>query len=132
MFILLMLLSHDPDILDRLQVMLNSISLNYCYLIFFFCQVKPNKITLTWQNILCNLGLLSKILICNFLQLRLRYILSPDSSVGRAVDWRSSCHQFESGSGHLKICFFVKKFCLFFMKLKLNCSCRTISMLRNN
>ena len=47
MFILLMLLSHDPDILDRLQVMLNSISLNDCYLIFFFFQVKLNKVTLT-------------------------------------------------------------------------------------
>ena len=27
--------------------------------------------------------------------------LSPDSSVGRAEDWKSSCHWFDSGSGHL-------------------------------
>ena len=27
----------------------------------------------------------------------------PDSSVGRAEDWKSSCHWFDSGSGHFFI-----------------------------
>ena len=28
-------------------------------------------------------------------------LICPDSSVGRAEDWKSSCHWFDSGSGHL-------------------------------
>ena len=28
------------------------------------------------------------------------FIRCPDSSVGRAEDWKSSCHWFDSGSGH--------------------------------
>ena len=33
--------------------------------------------------------------------IRVTYLLiCPDSSVGRAEDWKSSCHWFDSGSGH--------------------------------
>ena len=31
----------------------------------------------------------------------------PDSSVGRAEDWKSSCRWFDSGSGHFFISFFI-------------------------
>ena len=32
--------------------------------------------------------------------LRNLFYIRPDSSVGRAEDWKSSCHWFDSGSGH--------------------------------
>ena len=75
----------------------------------------------------------------NFIYFIIEYMLrSPDSSVGRAVDWRSSCHQFESGSGQ----FFLRQIALNLMKIKkfrslliefdLSYSCRTISMFCND
>ena len=33
------------------------------------------------------------------------FLKRPDSSVGRAEDWKSSCHWFDSGHQHLKKCF---------------------------
>ena len=30
-------------------------------------------------------------------------IFCPDSSVGRAADWKSACHWFDSGSGHFRL-----------------------------
>ena len=30
-------------------------------------------------------------------------LLSPGSSVGRAADWKSACHWFDSGSGHFRL-----------------------------
>ena len=43
----------------------------------------------------------------------------PDSSVGRAEDWKSSCHWFDSGSGHgaSKEALFYVKFNVFFSNL---------------